>query len=193
LIEPDGAALEAGPVPAGSVICVDLDGSLCDGDTMVRCGIAVLWRKPWLAPRFLVWWMRGRARLKAEIALRAESFDPAVLRYHDELLSWLRAEKAGGRRLVIASGADRRVVAAVAGHLGLFDEIFASDGRINLTGPRKAAALGRRFAEFAYVGNSRADVAVWRRATTSYLVARGPWLAARLGRQVKFTRVFHSR
>lgn len=160
---------------------------------MMQCAFQLLGRKPWLAPRFLFWWMRGRATLKAEIALRAETFDPAALRYHAELLSWLRAEKAGGRRLVIASGADRRIVAAVAGHLGLFDEIFASDGRINLTGPRKAAALGRRFAEFAYVGNSRADVAVWRRANQSYLVARGPGLAARLGRQVKFTRVFHNR
>jgi phosphoserine phosphatase len=185
--------MEVGPLPADSVICVDLDGSLCDGDTMVQCALQLLRRQPWLAPWFLVWWLQGRARLKAEIALRAESFDPAELRYHDELLSWLRTEKAKGRRIVIASGADRRVVAAVAAHLGLFDEIFASDGRINLVGPRKAAALGRKFADFAYVGNSRADVAVWRRATASYLVARGPGLAARLGRQVKFTRVFHSR
>lgn len=171
------------------VLCVDLDGTLARGDTMLRAGRGLLARRPWLAPRLAWWNLRGRSHLKDQIARRA-AFDPSSLRYHQGLLRWLRAEKAKGRRLVIASGADRRVVAAVAHHLGLFDEILASDGHINLTGPRKAAALQAQFGTFDYVGNSRTDLAVWRHARRSYLVARRRGHAIRFGRRVRFARIF---
>jgi len=171
------------------VLCVDLDGTLARGDTMLRAGSRLLVRRPWLAPRLAWWNLRGRGHLKDQIARRA-AFDPASLRYHQGLLRWLRAEKAKGRRIVIASGADRRVVAAVARHLGLFDDILASEDRTNLTGPRKAAALQARFGAFDYVGNSRTDLAVWRHARQSYLVARRRGLAARFGRKVRFARIF---
>lgn len=174
-----------------TVLCVDLDGTLSRHDTMFRCLLLLTKQRPWAAMLLPLSLWRGRAAVKAEIARRVR-FDPAKLVYHKELLSWLREEKAAGRKLVIASGADERIVKSVAAHLDLFDEIFASDGRINLTGSRKAAALEKRFSDFAYVGNSRVDVAVWRRASSAYLVAASPRLAAKLAREVAFARVFKS-
>lgn len=171
------------------VLCVDLDGTLARGDSMVGAGRRLLMRKPWLLPPFALWTLRGRAHMKDRIARRI-AFDPASLRYHQALLDWLREEKARGRRIVIASGSDRRVAAAVAKHLGLFDEILASDGAVNLTGKRKAAALTARFGAFDYVGNARTDLAVWRHARLCYLVARRRGLAKRLGRHIHFARIF---
>jgi FMN phosphatase YigB (HAD superfamily) len=180
-------------LPKGIPICVDLDGTLCRGDSLVRLGLVLAARRPWLLPRYALWALGGgRARLKDEIA-RRQPFDAGRFAYQPRLLDWLAARKAEGHRLVLASGSDRRVVEAVAAHTGLFDEVLASDGRVNLTGPRKAAALAGRFPAFAYIGNSRADLPVWRQARACYLVARSPRVEARLGSKVAFLGVFHSR
>ncbi len=138
---------------------------------------------------YVLWERRGRAVLKAEIAKRA-AFDPARVRYNASLLAWLRDRKAAGHRLVLASGADRGIVGSVAAYLGLFDEYLGSDGRINLIGENKRAALAARYPGFAYVGNSKVDIAVWRGASACYLVASSPAFAAELSRRIKFTRIF---
>jgi len=79
---------------------------------------------------------------------------------------------------VFATAAPERWARAVADHLGIFDEVVASSHQHNLKGVRKAEALVERFGEggFCYVGDSLADLAVWRRAGSAVLV--GP--AARL-------------
>ena len=174
------------------VLCVDLDGTLYPGDFNIEMGVALLIRRPWLGPPYIVWALAGRARLKAEIARRLD-FSPSRYNYNSELLDWLRGEKAKGRKLVLASGADRAIVAAVAKHLGLFDEIAGSDGKTNLTGTNKAAALAKRYGDFAYVGNSRVDLPVWRRAKCAYLVSRNSGLTRKLSRSIAFARVFASR
>jgi hypothetical protein len=49
---------------------VDLDGTLIKGDLLMESGLALLRHAP-LALLHVPWWlMRGRARLKAEIARR---------------------------------------------------------------------------------------------------------------------------
>lgn len=67
---------------------------------------------------------------------------------------------------MLCTAADRRVADAVARHLGLFDEVLASDGVVNLRGSAKAEALVRRFGQggFTYVGNDMTDLAVWEQA-----------------------------
>jgi hypothetical protein len=76
---------------------------------------------------------------------------------------------------VLATASDRRIAEAVAGHLGLFDEVLASDGIENLKGERKARALEDRFGKGAYdyVGDARADAAAWRSARTAYVCTAG--------------------
>ena len=77
---------------------------------------------------------------------------------------------AAASRLVTA--ADRELAESIARYLGLFDEVHASDGQINLKGASKAAFLAQHFAGtgFEYVGDSAADVEVWRHARAAYVV-----------------------
>ena len=178
--------------PALPVLCVDLDGTLYRGDFNIELGVKLLTRRPWLAPLYAAWAIRGRARLKAEI-MRRMAFDPRGYEFNAALIDWLREEKAKGRVLVLASGADRRIVDAVAAHLGLFDGVAGSEGIVNLTGANKAEALARRYGIFAYVGNSRVDLPVWRRAADAYLVSRSTGLTRKLSRHIAFARVFQSR
>ena len=111
---------------------------------------------------------------------------PRSLPYNEELIEYLRAEKARGRRLVLATAADGAVARSVASHLGLFDEVIASDGAHNLKGENKAASLVERFGEkgFSYAGNARSDLAVWAHAKAAVIVNAPAAVADRVARTV---------
>jgi 4-hydroxybenzoate polyprenyltransferase len=80
---------------------------------------------------------------------------------------------------------------AIAARLELFDEILASDGQRNLKGPTKAAALVERYGTrgFDYVGDSRADLPVWREAREAVVIGSDR-LARAAAEVAKVTRRF---
>ncbi len=172
-----GAAAEAGGARGTLPLSVSLNGTLVRTDTLVESAVAAL-RQGHSLPRAFATALRGRAPFKRLLAERAPP-DPALLPYNRPLLDYLHTEKQRGRRLVLATGADRAVAEAVAGHLGLFDEVIASDGTRNLRGEDKAAALRERFGErgFSHAGATRADLPVWRVAGGAVLVDAAPSLA----------------
>jgi phosphoserine phosphatase len=174
----------------GRPLVVDLDGSLVCTDTLIEC-ILVLARRPLSLLRALSALRHGKARLKQALALAAD-LDAGRLPYHRELLAYLRGERARGRLLVLATGADRKTAQAVAQHLDLFDRVLASDGRTNLTGRTKLAAIRDSLdgAPFSYVGNSRADLAVWREAATGICVNARPRVARAAARATVIERSF---
>lgn len=158
------------------VLVVDLDGTLCRSDTLLESLLRLLREQPGAVLLALWQLRRGRAAFKAWIAERALP-DPALLPLEPRLLNWLREQRAAGRRIELASAADRRIAVAVAEHLGLFDAVLASDGHDNLKGGRKAEVLIARHGErgFDYAGDSRADLAVWARCRQAVVVG-GPAL-----------------
>lgn len=144
-------------------LAVDLDGTLIRGDVFTMQLTRFLTRAPWRLPQLVLWFVNGRAFVKARLAAFAP--DPATLPYDARVLDWLRAERTRGRTIVLASASDRSAADAVAAHLGLFDRVFASDGRTNLKSRRKAQALAAAFPQgFVYAGNERADLRVWEAA-----------------------------
>ncbi len=139
-------------------LCVDLDGTLVKSDTLVDSLLLLARTHPFVALRTPLWVMRGKAAFKQKIASFV-SLDVAHLPYNRPLLAYLEEQRAAGRRLYLATGADDRIATRIAAHLGLFDGVLASDGLTNLTGHHKLASLRERFAEgFDYVGNARPDL-----------------------------------
>lgn len=152
-------------------LCVDLDGTLLSSDTLHDAALSVAladWRTLFKA---LGWLAVGKAHLKQQLAVRW-AFDPATQPYNAHVIDLLRRERADGRYIVLCTAADRRVADAVAQHLGLFDEVIASDGVVNLRGPAKAEALVRRFGRhgFTYIGNDASDLPVWEHAASAIVV-----------------------
>ncbi len=170
-------------------LCVDLDGSLVLSDTLTELFILLIKRKPWLIFVLPFWLLKGKAGFKETIAQRVK-LDASSLPYRTELVDWLREEAASGRMLVLASGANHRVVQAVADHFGFFSEIVASFGGTNLTGLAKAKALSERFGTFDYIGDAPVDLPVWRAARKAYFCGRTPSQRSLYGRDIKFERVF---
>ena len=152
-------------------LVVDLDGTLLRTDLMWESLARLLRRNPLAIFQILFWWPRGRAWLKQELAARIK-IDPATLPYHEKFLAWLRAEKKTGRKIILATASDLKMAQPVADHVGIFDEVFASDGKTNLRSENKLRALTEKFGArgFDYAGNSSADFAVWRGARQAVVV-----------------------
>ncbi len=151
-------------------LCVDLDGTLTYSDTLLE-GIVSHPRDGRLARAILTLCLRGRAAFKHCIAAGAP-FDAALLPYNQPLLDYLAKERDDGRYLVLATAANRAIAESVVNHLGLFDEVVASDETRNLKGPVKARALSARFGKhgFAYAGNDKCDLPVWEASGSALLV-----------------------
>jgi len=178
--------MQNGDVP----LCVDLDGTLIRTDMLLESALALVRRNPFFLFRFVVWLVRGRARLKRQIAARAE-IDVATLPYDGRVLAWLR-DGGDGRRRVLCTASDQRWADAVAEHVGGFDEALGSDGVRNLGGRGKAAALCERYGErgFDYAGNAATDLHVWRRARRAIVVNARPGVLARARAECEVEQVF---
>ena len=156
-------------------LVVDLDGTLIRTDMMWESLARLLRRNPLAIFAILFWWTRGRALLKQKLAARVQ-IDPATLPYHERFLAWLRAEKASGRKIILATASDLKMAQPIAAHVGLFDEVLASDGKTNLRSENKLRALTEKFGArgFDYAGNSSADFAVWRGSREAVVVNASP-------------------
>jgi phosphoserine phosphatase len=176
-----------------SVLCVDLDGSLVATDLLAESLLLLLKRNPLYVVMFPAWLLGGRAHFKREVARRVQ-LDAAVLPYHPAVLAWLREEHGRGRAIALATASDQLLAARVSQHLGLFGDVHASDGGINLKGPAKAACLVDRYGRrgFAYVGNASADLAVWRDADSAVIVGGREALAAQVAAGTPVVRRFDS-
>lgn len=163
------------PVP----LIVDLDGTLIDGDTLHLSLFALARARPWVTPVLPFVVLSGRARFKEYVSDRV-SLAPESLPYRDNVLEFVRNERAARQRMVLATAAHARIANAVAAHLGLFDSVIASDGRHNAKGSGKLESIRAHLGdtEFDYVGDSMADVPVFRAARRSYLVCPGSNLSA---------------
>jgi phosphoserine phosphatase len=170
-------------------LCVDLDGTLIVGDTLL---ISLRWlvrSRPWRVPSAAFALLRGRAAMKAFVATEVVP-DPAELHWRTEVIAFLSAERARGRRIVLVTAAHQRVAEAVARHLCLFDGVVATDAMSNVKAARKLSAIRKLLGdtEFDYIGDSMADMAVFRAARQSYLVAPSRRL---LDRARRFARPVH--
>lgn len=152
----DDGALTVSTIP----LCVDLDGTLVKSDTLVDSVLAMVRQHPKAVLRIPGWLAQGKAAFKRHVT-DAVTLDVAALPYNQPLLEHLMQEHAAGRRIFLATAADRSLADRIAAHLGIFEDVLASDGAHNLAGGNKLAAFRSRFGEhFSYIGNARPDLPI---------------------------------
>ena len=164
-------------------LAVDMDGTLILSDLSDISAKRVLSRRPWMIPGVFVKEFTGRrAEWKRDLAERLD-FAPSDLEYHSGFLDWITGEHAKGRELILATASDRLVAEQIAGHVGLFSDVMASDMSFNLRGGKKAEALVSRYGEggFAYAGNSKHDIDVWKHSGEVIVVNPERGLLTRIG------------
>jgi 4-hydroxybenzoate polyprenyltransferase len=174
-------------------LCIDLDGTLIKTDLLFESLARLVKQKPWLLLLLPFWGLKGRAALKRSIARRI-SIDVASLPYNSRFVEWLRREKAAGRKLLLVTAADESLASQVAGHLGLFDGVIASNGRLNVKGKQKLETLQRQLSgQFEYAGNSWADLEIWRHCGSAITVGASPSLLRRVKKDVPRATAFDGR
>jgi hypothetical protein len=158
--------------PSDVPLIVDLDGTLIKSDMTFESLIAFVRQRPQDILRLPVWALQGLAAMKREVCQRID-LNVDNLPVTASFLNWLREQKDAGRPLILATASDQMVADKAAAAFGLFDEVMASNGTVNLRGANKGAALVQRFGErgFDYAGNAPVDAAVWARSRHAVVVA----------------------
>ena len=156
--------------PSQVPLIVDLDGTLCRTDTLHEALLGLLARRPDLVLQLPFWLRGGKAAFKAKVADH-HLLDPALLPYDGAVLALIAEARAQGRKTALVSASDNRQVQAVAAHLGSFDHAIgtgtdAVGQQVNLAGQGKADYLVAQYGQggFDYIGDSRADIPVWKAA-----------------------------
>jgi phosphoserine phosphatase len=174
-------------------LCVDLDGTLIEGDTLRLSLRHLAHTAPWklLALPFVL--LRGRPALKAWVA-RQYVPDPAGLVWRTEVVEFLRLERGRGRRIILATAANRAVADAIVAHLGLFDGVVATETGANIKGVAKTVHIRKSLScnDFDYIGDSPADLPVFQAARVGYLVAPSASLSAAANSVGRIAKEFHS-
>jgi len=150
-------------------------------DLLIETAFSELGRRPHAVFEMVAALARGKAALKHRLAEPVD-FDPSVLPYDEAVLARIRRARDEGRPVYLASASHRRLVGAIAEHLGLFNGWFASDEHTNLAGATKAKRLVESFGQrgFDYIGNDAADLPVWAEASNCLAVRTSSKVAGRL-------------
>lgn len=168
-------------------VCADMDGTLLGTDLLYEAVFTLLRTHPLCLFAMPFWLLRGKAHLKRQIAQRV-TLPVDTLPYDQRILEHLRT--TSNRPRVLCTATDELLARPIAAHLGCFDEVIASDGKTNLCGPAKAAALVARFGErgFDYMGNGKVDLHVWQYARHAWVVNAPASLAHAASRVTEVTR-----
>jgi 4-hydroxybenzoate polyprenyltransferase/phosphoserine phosphatase len=171
-------------------LCVDLDGTLIKSDVLLESILILLKKRPWAAVLIFWWALRGRSVLKSKLA-DAVALTVEMLPYCEQVVQFLKEQRASGRQLILVTAAHQSVAEKVANHLGGFTAVYGSSGSTNLKAEKKADFLVARLGKgkFDYIGDARADLPVWRAAGAAYVVgSRG--FAQRVARDARVVQVF---
>lgn len=155
-------------------LCCDLDGTLVRTDLFHE---SILWLAKYRTMSLLLlpfWLVKGKTFAKMQVAKRA-FINVRILPFRSEVLEFLTQERNTGRKIVLTTAADSILANKIAVHLGIFDEVIASQGTLNLKGKNKSAILVERFGvgHFDYIGDSKCDLPVWKSSNLAFVVGGG--------------------
>jgi phosphoserine phosphatase len=172
-------------------LCVDMDGTLLETDTMEALIFSFLRKNFWRGGVLVFWLLRGRAHFKRRLAEKAV-LRVELLPAHPDFVNYLEEQHAAGRTLVLASAADEKIVRLVAERFKIFSSVIGSDGKTNLRGEAKLRRLTELYGPkgFDYAGNSSVDLPVWAGAAEAIVVNAGPGLERRARQVATVARTF---
>ena len=138
-------------------ICVDLDGTLVNTDTLVESILLFIKQNPVNILKCIAWLWLGKARFKDKIASEVQ-LNVQTLPYNTKLLVYLQQECIN-KKIHLCTAANHSIAAPIAKHLGIFSSVFASSADRNLKGVKKAEVLVNEFGEkgFVYAG----EIGLW--------------------------------
>ena len=152
-------------------LIVDLDHTLIDTDLLYQSSMRSLKRNPLLIFLYPFWFFQGKGYLKDQLIKHCQ-IDVTKLPYIDKTIDYIHERKQQGSPVILATASHQYYALQVAQHLGIFDDVMASDASFNLSSHNKADKLIERFGHkgFDYMGDHMRDLPVWEASNLSILV-----------------------
>lgn len=152
-------------------ICVDLDETLISSDSLADSIFCAIKNHPHIIFLLPFWILKGKFYFKKRI-LHYYQINPETLPYRAEILDFLKQKKSEGRKIILITASLQEVADSVANYLGIFDGSYGTSSKKNLKAANKTLFLVDKYgkAGFDYIGDSKADLAVWEKARKSVLV-----------------------
>ena len=172
-------------------LIVDLDGTLLRSDLLIESTVSLLKQNFFYLFLLPIWLTGGKAKLKHEIASRVD-IDVTNLPFNQPFLTYLRQEQQTGRQLILATASHTKFAHQIAEHVGLFQNVIATETGTNLKGTEKLKAIQTKHPEFAYAGNEAADIPIWREAKNSLIITDNARLVERVKKIVPHIEAFTS-
>lgn len=160
------------PLGEMTPLVLDLDGTLIATDLLLETALAFARTRPLEVFRLFAWALRGRAYLKRRLSQSVE-IDVGNLPIRGEVLAYAEGQAHLGRDVFIATAADQALAERLRSRFPFVKGVLGSDGVVNLKAAQKAKVLAETFpAGFTYVGDARADLAVWDVASGAVFAGR---------------------
>lgn len=153
-------------------LVADLDGTIIVTDTLLESTIIAIRRRPFILFLLPFWILKGKLFFKQSIDHYARCH-PELLPYRQDVLDFIKLEKKKGRKIVLATATVKPIADSVSDYLGIFDEVIATES-VNLRSNEKSRVLIEKYGErgFDYIGDSKADIAVWASSGVAHIVHR---------------------
>ncbi len=170
-------------------LCVDLDHTLVKTDLLHETFVNSVKKNPLNIIFTILWLFKGRSYLKKKLF---EISDVKIedLPLNTEVAEFCKEESEKGRQVYLVSASSEKIIDQFLKKYSFFNDGWGSSESHNLKGKNKASFLVEKFGEkgFDYIGDSRADIPVWKSANNSLLVS----YSSKGFDQVNFSKTFSS-
>ncbi len=149
---------------------VDLDGTLVSTDILWESCLLFIKRYSFLFWKLIVWSFYGKAYFKEQVAKKVIP-NVETLPYRDEVMAYVSNAKNLGRDIYLITASNQIVANSISKHLEIFTATIGSSSKLNLKGKNKLNAIQNTIGakKFDYIGDSKADVEIWRAAHTAII------------------------
>ena len=158
--------------PISPILFVDLDNTLTRSDLFLEPLLRLLKKDPMVLFLLPFWLVNGRGYFKQQLSDRI-TIDVAEIPFDEEVKEYLSQQRSAERKVVLATASNHVFANQVADHLGLFDDVIASSPDLNTKGKNKLAAMKRYAGDqsFDYLGDSHADIDIWKQIDRAIVVS----------------------
>lgn len=156
-----------------TTLIVDLDHTLCKSDTLSDLLALVVLRRPLQALlSFIVLFTGGRAKFKNALIKQMDLLSVKSLPYNSNVIDYIKSQREQARPVWLVTASRQELADQISQHLGIFDRAVGTSECNNLKGKKKLAYLTQHCQDgFAYIGDNRADLPIWKAANSIGIVA----------------------
>ena len=153
------------------VLICDLDGTLIKTDMLFESLFILLRNNFFFIFLTPLWLLKGKQVLKNEIYKRIE-FSPENLPYNQEVIEFIKINRNNYSKTALVSASNQNIVKDIAEYIGIFDEYYGSDDKLNLKAVNKRKFLDEKYGirNYSYIGDSKADIEIWNHSNEKFIV-----------------------